>query len=95
MIKRFIKQPVKRAYRAPWYDTVRWRKARVSFLQDNPLCTMCDKDGQTTAATIVDHITNVSSVPKEKRYDLFWDSNNWQPLCKRHHDSKSGTERHR
>ena len=40
-----------------------------------------------SAAVIVDHI-------KPHRGDkvLFWDRNNWQPLCKMHHDRKTVLE---
>ena len=33
-------------------------------------------------ATIVDH-----KIPHRGNYELFWDSDNWQSLCKRCHDS--------
>ena len=46
------------------------------FLRAHPLCAMCDKVGIITAATVVDHIT-----PHDGNYDLFWDMDNWQPLC--------------
>ncbi|MEM8866506.1 MAG: HNH endonuclease signature motif containing protein [Planctomycetota bacterium] len=46
---------------------------------------MCRKRGRTTAASVVDHI---------KRHEgcqvLFWDRKNWQSLCKRCHDRKTG-----
>jgi 5-methylcytosine-specific restriction endonuclease McrA len=60
----------------------RWSKARLLFLQANPLCVMCQHDGYITAATVVDHIT-----PHKGDLDLFWNDNNWQALCKTHHDS--------
>ena len=94
MIKSFNRPTVKRAYRAPWSDSVRWRKERISFLSDNPLCNECIKDGLVEPATIVDHITNISSLPIGKRQEMFWNQNNWQPLCKSCHDSKSGRESH-
>lgn len=60
----------------------KWQKARASFLASHPLCTMCEKHGLVTPATVVDHIR-----PHRGNYDLFWDQDNWQALCKRHHDS--------
>jgi 5-methylcytosine-specific restriction endonuclease McrA len=63
--------------------TSRWTKARATYLASNPLCVMCQEDGRVTAATVVDHI-----VPHRGDQALFWDSkNNWQALCKKHHDS--------
>ena len=58
------------------YDTVRWRKARKRHLDEYPLCVLCDRQGITTAASIVDHIQE-----HKGDYDLFWDANNWQSLC--------------
>ena len=60
----------------------RWQKARATFLSKNPLCVMCLETGQATPATVVDH-----KVAHKGDQKLFWDKNNWQPLCKLHHDS--------
>lgn len=71
------------------YDS-RWRKARLGFLRQNPLCVHCQAEGRITPATVVDHI-----IPHKGDQDLFWDRDNWQALCKQHHDIKTGTERGR
>ena len=60
----------------------RWRKEREHFLRDNPLCKYCLELGVVHRAEVVDHI-----VPHKGNHDLFWDSSNWQPLCKHCHDS--------
>lgn len=60
----------------------KWQQARLVFLAANPLCVFCDREGRTTAATVVDHIT-----PHKGDMTLFWDRANWQPLCKPCHDS--------
>lgn len=60
----------------------RWQKARETFLRENPLCVMCQREGRTTAAEVVDHI-----VPHRGDKALFWDRGNWQPLCHHHHNS--------
>lgn len=65
----------------------RWRRERSAFLELNPLCKHCQSDGRITIATVVDHI-----IPHKGDYQLFWDWNNWQPLCKQHHDSKTAKE---
>ncbi len=57
-----------------------WRKARASFLRRHPLCVMCQAEGRTVVATVVDHIK-----PHRGDQRLFWDSSNWQPLCATHH----------
>ena len=66
------------------YDS-KWRGARLRFLRENPLCTQCRKRGKFTPATVVDHI-----IPHRGDRRLFWDKNNWQPLCKSCHDRKTG-----
>lgn len=68
------------------YDR-RWQQVRRIFLRQHPLCVECGKDGRTTLATEVDHI-----VPHRGDRDLFWDQNNWQPLCKRCHTKKTAKE---
>lgn len=59
----------------------RWQKARARYLQRNPLCAMCQRDGRITEAVVVDHI-----VKHDGDERLFWDESNWQSLCKAHHD---------
>lgn len=68
------------------YDS-RWRKARITFLRENPLCVVCHANGILTPATVVDHI-----IPHKGDKNLFWDVDNWQALCKPCHDRKTATE---
>lgn len=65
----------------------RWQKARETFLARHPLCCYCDKRGRVTAATVVDHIK-----PHQGDQTLFWDTDNWQALCKRCHDTDKAQE---
>lgn len=65
------------------YDA-RWRKRRLSFLRENPLCAECERRGKVEAATVVDHV-----VPHRGDKELFDDEDNWQSLCKRCHDRKT------
>jgi len=59
-----------------------WQKARASFLIANPTCVRCESEGRYEAATVVDHI-----IPHRGNQTLFWDINNWQPLCEHCHNS--------
>jgi 5-methylcytosine-specific restriction protein A len=68
------------------YDR-QWRKARETFLKGNPLCVQCLAEGDTTLASVVDHV-----VPHRGIHDLMWDPSNWQPLCTRCHNRKTGRE---
>lgn len=65
----------------------KWQQARKSYLSRHPLCVRCQAKGKYTQATVVDHIT-----PHRGDKNLFWDSNNWQPLCKACHDHKTWAE---
>lgn len=67
----------------------KWRKARLEFLSEHPLCCMCEATGRVTAANVVDHIT-----PHKGDMSLFWDRGNWQALCTEHHSrDKQAMER--
>jgi 5-methylcytosine-specific restriction protein A len=68
------------------YDS-RWRRAREGFLRKHPLCTECERQRLVVPATVVDHIR-----PHKGDRALFWDPDNWQPLCKACHDCKTATE---
>ncbi|WP_329894340.1 HNH endonuclease signature motif containing protein [Stenotrophomonas sp. SMYL20] len=65
----------------------RWQRARATYLLRHPLCAECQRLGHVTVATVVDHIT-----PHKGSQALFWDTDNWQPLCKPCHDRKTATE---
>ena len=67
------------------YDA-KWRAARKRYLNRHPLCMECQRNGKFSPATVVDHI-----LPHRGDEDLFWDESNWQPLCKRCHDRKTGS----
>jgi 5-methylcytosine-specific restriction protein A len=62
----------------------KWVKARNAFLSrpENVFCVMCKAQGRLVTATVVDH-----KVPHKGDQGLFWDENNFQSLCKQHHDS--------
>jgi 5-methylcytosine-specific restriction protein A len=65
----------------------RWRKRRLSFLKEHPLCVACLKEDRTTPASVVDHIH-----PHKGETTLFWDESNWQALCKPCHDRKTALQ---
>jgi 5-methylcytosine-specific restriction protein A len=68
----------------------KWRKARISFLQEHPLCEYCEQDGRIEQATVVNH-----RIPHKGDPQLFWDRSNWASACKTHHDSTIAREEHR
>lgn len=60
----------------------RWRKARETYLRRHPLCVHCAEQSRVEPATVVDHIT-----PHKGDSMLFWDTDNWQALCRRCHNA--------
>lgn len=65
----------------------RWRQVRARYLRKHPLCVKCLAEGRYVTATVVDHI-----IPFRNDDFLHWDENNFQALCKYHHDKKTGLE---
>lgn len=84
------KQAARKQYdtnRPEWHDMYnsdRWRKARIRYLRDHPLCVECEKQGRLVPASVVDHVRD-----HKGDIDLFWDQRNWQGLCVKHHNSKT------
>ena len=66
----------------------RWQEASTLYRREHPLCVECFKQGTERLAQVVDHIK-----PHKGDFDLFWEQDNWQPLCKQHHDQKTARER--
>ena len=72
------KSPAQRGYDA------KWKAARAVFLLAHPRCVECRTNGHTTKATDVDHV-----IPHRGNELLFWATENWQALCRRHHRAKT------
>lgn len=68
--------------------TTKWDKARKAFIAKH---TACAVEGCNEPATDVDHIRPWKVDGKED-WKLFWDRNNWQPLCHSHHSRKTRRE---
>lgn len=76
-----------RNQRQALYKTRAWQKARKAYLIENGLCVECLKADMYRVATVVDHITD-----HKGDLSLFWDQDNWQSLCKHHHNVKTGRQ---
>lgn len=64
------------------YESARWRKESKDFLKKYPVCFICGKPSRIT-----DHI-----IPHRGDVTLFWDQNNWQPMCWSCHSRKTFKE---
>jgi 5-methylcytosine-specific restriction protein A len=65
----------------------KWQQYREQYLKQHPLCVKCLASGTITVATVVDHI-----IPHKGDMVLFWDVENHQSLCSRHHNIKTAKE---
>ena len=59
----------------------KWQRLRKLYIKAHPICVECGKP-----AEVVDHI-----IPHRNDPELMWNDDNWQSLCKRCHDHKTGT----
>jgi 5-methylcytosine-specific restriction endonuclease McrA len=66
------------------YDTA-WEKARRGFLAKHPHCARCG-----APATVINHRT-----PHRGNRLIFWDRNNWEPVCAPCHNSVIQSEERR
>jgi 5-methylcytosine-specific restriction enzyme A len=78
------------------YDTTRWRRLRASVLAENPLCTVCEQQGQITVATVVDH-RQPHRGDVRLMYDLDFlegksSESNLAPMCASCHGRKTAGE---
>ena len=64
------------------YQSAEWRRRSRDFLKRYPICFICG-----APSTITDHI-----VPHRGDLSLFWNENNWQPMCQRCHSRKTMKE---
>ena len=82
-----VRTPDRRASSAKRGYGRKWRRARAAYLSVHPLCVRCMEDKRIMPASVVDHV-----VPHQRDMALFWDSDNWQGLCKACHDHKTASE---
>jgi 5-methylcytosine-specific restriction enzyme A len=69
-----------------WYSTGRWKKFRLAYLAQHPICVMCEKVGRVEPATVVDH-----KFPHRGDPTRFW-MGPFQAVCKPCHDGNKQAE---
>jgi 5-methylcytosine-specific restriction protein A len=76
-----------RKERRKWYNKERWNRLREWKLTLNPLCEICEQHGIHTPAVDVHHIKSPfgESDNEADRYELFFDLDNLQSICKECH----------
>jgi len=72
-----------------FYGSAKWKKLRFTYRYSHPYCEECLREsGDYVPMYIVDHVIPISIGGASD------DDRNFQSLCRQHHDSKSGRERH-
>lgn len=68
------------------YCTERWRKLRLAYIIEHPLCEECLKNGKTVPATEVHHQVPISKGQSELEIiSLGFDAKNLMALCEQCH----------
>lgn len=69
-----------------YYNTSQWKKLRLAYLMEHPLCEVCLLEGKTTPTEEIHHIKEILSGKDDlERKDLAFNPNNLMALCKEHH----------
>ena len=89
----YLKKPAKqknrhinREDRRKIYDTSQWRKLRSAYLQQHPLCELCQREDKVVPAVDVHHIISFMSTNDHlKRKCIAYNPDNLMSLCKECH----------
>ena len=71
----------------PFYLSPAWRSFRGWFISHHPLCSECERHGETVQGVIVDHIIELKDGGEP------FDEGNAQTLCAACHNRKTAKER--
>lgn len=63
------------------YSSQLWQNMRISYLQQHPLCEVCEMEGKTKLAEHCHHLISFLDVPKELMMQYAYDSNNFCSVC--------------
>lgn len=79
----------RRKERQKIYNTDRWRKLRLNYLSQHPLCEECLKRGIIKSAQDIHHVISFMTTDDMcEREKLAFDSSNLQALCRDCHCEK-------
>jgi 5-methylcytosine-specific restriction endonuclease McrA len=84
----------------------KWQQARAGFLRENPWCHRCLLEAGIATIDPVQALTECQRlrvvpppadlvdhrIPHRGDMKLFWDRNNWEPMCTRHHSGEKQRE---
>ena len=76
-----------------FYSSTAWRKFRLGFLSDHPLCVACEKSGDVTAAVHVHHKTPRKTLVALRGPQAAFDASECEGLCLPCHSREEATRR--
>lgn len=76
-----------------FYNSRKWRAYSKDYKVRNPFCIKCEEEGIAKASRVTDHKKTFEQDAEGFNLDALHDKY-MQPMCKQHHDSKSGKESH-
>ena len=82
----------RRELRKSAYNTTVWRKLRMSYMKEHPVCEECIKNGKVTAADSIHHKKSPFK-GNEVNWNLFLDPDNLESICRECH-AKVHAEEH-
>ena len=68
-----------------FFNSDAWRRTRLAFLAEHPLCQDCEAAGRLTPATEVHHVAKRADAP-ERAFDM----DNLRALCRSCHSVRTG-----
>ena len=76
---------VNKEQRTDIYQSKQWKKLRLSYIMQHPLCKICLALGKTTPAEDIHHKDSFTNYSGNMRLKVAYDANNLIALCKQHH----------
>lgn len=68
------------------YNTPQWKKLRLAYLMQHPLCEDCEKNGIVEPATEVHHVKPISTGTTDlEMKEIAYNPNNLRSLCSKCH----------
>lgn len=74
----------RRKMRFEAYNTTVWRKLRLAYMKEHPVCEECLKNGKVTAADSIHHVKSPFT-GNTVNWTLFLDPENLEAICRECH----------
>ena len=68
------------------YNSKLWQDMRIAYMQNHPLCEVCQMEGKSKLSEHVHHLISFVQVPEELMQNYAYDSNNFCSVCAECHN---------